>query len=380
MLFNDICGFEKTKRQLLESVKKNRVSHAQLFFGPTGNAKISLALAYAQYLNCLKRTDKDSCGNCNSCIKYKNLTHPDLHFIFPVLKTPEYNKPISDNFIQQWREMVLSNPYFNINNWISNLDVNKKKLKPQIYVHESEDIQKKMMLKNYEANKKVFFVWLPENMNIPAANKLLKTIEEPNPKTVFIMISENVNKIIPTIKSRLQMIRTRRFSIDEASCQVEKTNQPVQNINKLYQLTNGDMGQILFLSRNENEVNQNFEEFVFIMRACYQANIEKISIFTENMSSKNNMQQELFLSYALKIIRDCLLYKYSSELLLIGKKEKDFIANFHQFVNGGNIVQITEEIEEVIRLINRNANPKILFFDLCLKLTKLINSKSKIVN
>ena len=109
--------------------------------------------------------------------------------------------------------------------------MNKKKLKPQIYVHESEDIQKKMMLKNYEANKKVFFVWLPENMNIPAANKLLKTIEEPNPKTVFIMISENINKIIPTIKSRLQMIRTRRFSIEEASCQVEKTNQPEQNIN-----------------------------------------------------------------------------------------------------------------------------------------------------
>jgi DNA polymerase-3 subunit delta' len=380
MLFNDICGFEQTKKQLLESVKKNRVSHAQLFFGPTGNAKISLALAYAQYLNCLKRTDEDSCGNCNSCIKYNNLTHPDLHFIFPVLKTPEYNKPISDNFIQQWREMVLSNPYFNINNWISNLDVNKKKLKPQIYVHESEDVQKKMMLKNYEANKKIFFVWLPENMNIPAANKLLKTIEEPNPKTVFIMISENINKIIPTIKSRLQMIRTRRFSIEEASCQVEKTNQPVQNINELYQLTNGDLGQILFLSRNENEVNQNFEEFVFIMRACYQVNIEKISTFTENMSSKNNMQQELFLSYALKIIRDCMLYKYSSELLLISTKEKDFIANFHQFVNGGNIVQITEEIEEAIRLINRNANPKILFFDLCLKLTRLINSKSKMVN
>lgn len=83
MLFSDIIGQEDIKKKLIQSVRENRIPHAQLFLGPEGSGTLALALAYSQYINCKNRTEHDSCGICPSCIKYSKLTHPDLHFIFP---------------------------------------------------------------------------------------------------------------------------------------------------------------------------------------------------------------------------------------------------------------------------------------------------------
>src|SRR5674476_925221 len=99
MNFAQIPGQKEIKTKLLRSVKEERVSHAQLFAGTEGCGSMALALAYATYISCENRTDTDSCGVCKSCVKYEKLIHPDLHFVFPVIKGKKATDPVSDNYI-----------------------------------------------------------------------------------------------------------------------------------------------------------------------------------------------------------------------------------------------------------------------------------------
>lgn len=374
MRFRNIVGSQKIKEQLLESVKNNRISHSQLFFGPSGNEKILLALAYAQYINCIKKTSEDSCGSCSSCIKHQSLSHPDLHFIFPVLNTKEFKHPISENFLKEWREVIFQNPFLSLEDWIETLKLKTKNTQLQIYKHESEEIQKKIILRNYEAKTKVFFIWLPEKMNTTAANKLLKTIEEPTKQTVFLMVSENIKEILPTIKSRTQLIRTKKPTLKEAQAYLKPEE---KNIDQAYFITDGNVGKILRLQNENFSTEQYLNNFISWMRACYKIDIQGIAKKTNEISQQNNTQQTTFLEYAIKIIRDCLIYNYSEKKLLqTNKKEQEFIKKFARFIHGKNSINMTEKLEETIRFLNRNANSKILFFELSLSIAKLLQIKS----
>ncbi|MCA1746534.1 MAG: DNA polymerase III subunit delta, partial [Bacteroidales bacterium] len=206
MLFRDVLGQEQVKKRLIQSVRDNRISHAQLFFGPEGTGKLPLAIAYAQYMCCEHPSEDDSCGICPSCIKYNKLAHPDLHFAFPVVNTKKgAGKTVSDHFIAQWRETVTTNPYISENQWYGVIDAENKQ--GFISRNESNEVVRKLSLKSYEAPYKVLIIWLAEKMNASAANALLKLIEEPPDRTVFLLVAEHTDQIIPTILSRTQMIR-----------------------------------------------------------------------------------------------------------------------------------------------------------------------------
>ncbi|HKJ78137.1 MAG TPA: hypothetical protein VKA10_01325, partial [Prolixibacteraceae bacterium] len=205
MFFKDVIGQEEVKKRLIKSVKEERVSHAQLFAGPEGTGKLPLALAFAQYVSCRNRQENDSCGECPSCKKYQKLAHPDLHFAFPVFTTKELKKPISDDFIKQWREMVLKSPYFTLSQWLGFL--NNENAQGLIYERESDSITRKLNMKSFESEFKIMVIWLPEKMHKNCSNKLLKLIEEPPNKTFFLLITENEEGIITTIRSRAQLVK-----------------------------------------------------------------------------------------------------------------------------------------------------------------------------
>ena len=205
MLFKDIIGQEEIKKKLIKTVEENRVSHAQLFSGPEGAGSLPLAIAYAQYISCENRSGNDSCGTCHSCFKYSKLIHPDLHFILPVASTPKVKEPLTDKFLEEWRVSFIENPYLNPAEWYKAIGLENKQ--GFINVAESNEIIRKLSLKSYESEYKVVIIWLPEKMNKSAANKLLKIIEEPPSKTLFLMVTENSTNILPTIYSRVQVIR-----------------------------------------------------------------------------------------------------------------------------------------------------------------------------
>ncbi|MDR1459667.1 MAG: DNA polymerase III subunit delta, partial [Bacteroidales bacterium] len=184
MFFNDIIGQEDVKQRLRQSLQEGYVPHARLICGPEGIGKLPLAIAYARYLNCSRRTGKDACGVCPSCVKFNKLTHPDLHFVFPIVKNDKKKKDICDNYLHEWRKFLSENVYFTFNDWLDYIEAENSQ--GTIYAKESSEIIKKLNLKTYEAEYKVMIIWLPEKMHEACSNKLLKMIEEPPAKTIFL--------------------------------------------------------------------------------------------------------------------------------------------------------------------------------------------------
>ena len=105
MKFADVIGQTQIKKQLTDIVKSGRISHTMLFTGPRGSGKFQLALSYAQYLLCENPSETDSCGECPSCKRVSNLEYPDLHLVYPVIKKKSTDKPKSEDFITQFRNL-----------------------------------------------------------------------------------------------------------------------------------------------------------------------------------------------------------------------------------------------------------------------------------
>ena len=377
MLFKDIIGNNAVKKQLTQAVKNNRISHAQLFSGKSGSAKLALAFAYSQYLNCENKTENDSCGFCSSCLKFSNLSHPDLHLIFPVLKMNGVKTPTSDSFVNQWRELILSNQYISINDWIDSFGAeNKTGQHGSIYIDEAASIQRKLSLKNYEAEYRVVLIWMPERMNLTVANKLLKLLEEPPKGTIFILVSEDANNLLPTIISRLQILKILDFNTEDivhyfGGITLEKAKQ-------LKNITDADLGKMIKIQQDSEGILDLFEEFSAWMRLAYKMDAGGISKWVDKISTMGRKHQKLFLSYAIKMIRQCLILNFAnSSLLKTNEKEHAFISKFSPFIHEENSVMIVEEFEKSIKSINRNANAKILFFELSLKMVKFLKVKRK---
>jgi len=379
MLFKEIIGNNSVKKQLIEAVRNNRISHAQLFSGKSGSAKLALALAYAQFLNCENRTAVDSCGICSSCLKFNNLSHPDLHLVIPVLKTKEVQKPVSDHFIGQWRNFIINNYYGSLNGWIDSFGTeNKSGQQGAIYKDEANNIHKKLSLKNYEAEYRVVLIWMPERMNLEVSNKLLKLFEEPPKGTIFLLVTENATRLLPTIISRLQTIKIADFTSEDIVNHFGDKVLSLEKAKQLRNLTNADLGKITqILEDKEGELDL-FTDFSVWMRLTYKMDVQGISKWVDNLSLKGRKQQNLFLSYAIKMVRECLIYNFASNTLLkTNENEFAFLTKFSPFIHEENSVMITEKLEESIRAINRNANAKILFFELSLQMVKFLRLKRK---
>jgi DNA polymerase-3 subunit delta' len=379
MLFKEIIGNNSVKKQLIEAVRNNRISHAQLFSGKSGSAKLALALAYAQFLNCENRTTVDSCGICSSCLKFNNLSHPDLHLVIPVLKTKEVQKPVSDHFIGKWRDFITNNYYGSLNGWIDSFGTeNKTGQQGTIYKDEANNIHKKLSLKNYEAEYRVVLIWMPERMNLEVSNKLLKLFEEPPKGTIFLLITENTNQLLPTIISRLQTIKIADFTAEDIVNHFGEQALSLEKAKQLRNLTNADLGKITqILEEKEGELDL-FSDFSVWMRLTYKMDVQGISKWVDNLSLKGRKQQNLFLSYAIKMVRECLIYNFASDTLLkTNENEFAFLTKFSPFIHEENSVMIIEKLEESIKAINRNANAKILFFELSLQMVKFLRLKRK---
>ena len=114
MFFKDVIGQEEAKQRLIAEVKEGRIPHAQLICGPEGTGKLPLAIAYARYICCENRGEHDACGVCPSCTKFNKLAHPDFHFVFPVIKKKAGKDTVCDDFISEWRQFVMNNPYLTL--------------------------------------------------------------------------------------------------------------------------------------------------------------------------------------------------------------------------------------------------------------------------
>ncbi len=372
MFFKDVVGQQAVKDRLILSVRDERVSHAQLLAGPEGTGKLALALAYAQYVSCLDRSETDSCGVCPSCHKYKKLAHPDLHFVFPVFKIRNITKPTSDDFIHQYREYVLKNPYFTLNQWLSFAGVENSQ--GMIYEKESESIIKKLNLKSFESEFKVMIIWLPEKMNASCSNKLLKIIEEPPSKTLFILVSENEEAIISTIRSRAQLIKIPRIDDDSLKNKLmEMPDVDTELIDEQVHLSNGSFIKALEYLNPDEDNEYFFAKFQELMRFAYKPETLNLIHWAEEIASIGREKQKGFLTYCLKLVREYFVLNLkNSKLVYLNKSEKEWGNKFCPFINERNITLISSEFELTYKHIVMNGNPRIIFLDVALRMAKMI--------
>lgn len=373
MFFKDIVGQSEVKERLVTSARKGLIPHAQLFCGPEGVGKFPLALAYAQYLNCENPTDNDSCGKCASCVKYAHLTHPDLHFVFPIVKKAAKKKEVCDDYIADWREFVKQhNYYFNLTQWLDHIDAENSQ--GLIYAKESEEILRKLSLRIYEAKYKIMIIWLPEKMHESCANKLLKIIEEPTDNTIFLLVSDTPDNIITTIQSRCQRINVHGVAESDI----------VQALESEYNILPDDATTVAHLSKGSylkaletislNEEHKFFFNlFVQMMRASYARNIKEIKTIGNELAAIGRENQKSFLIYSQRMVREYFVSNlHQPEITYLAQDEANFGIRFAPFINERNIVGFMDELALAERHIEQNVNAKMVFFDLCLKITMLI--------
>jgi DNA polymerase-3 subunit delta' len=372
MYFKDVVGQGSVKKRLIQSVRDERISHAQLFSGPEGTGKVAMAIAYAQYISCRNRTETDSCGVCPSCHKYNKLAHPDLHFVFPIFNTPKISKPVSDDFLPQWREMVLNNAYFDLGSWLTYIEA--ENAQGLIYERESDSIYKKLNLKSFESEFKVMIIWLPEKMHTACANKLLKLIEEPPNKTLFILITEDEEDVIGTIRSRAQLVKF-PFIENEAikAALLEIENVDTDLIPDAVHLANGNFIKAkAYLNPGEDEQFY-FQKFQEMMRQAYKREVLEQIQWADEMAKIGRDKQKAFFAFALRMIREYFVMNMKeNSMVYLNQKEKAWGKQFAPFINERNITAFFNEFEKGITHISWNGNPRIIFLDTALRMVRLI--------
>lgn len=377
MQFKDVIGQSAIKQRLIQSVRENHVSHAQLFLGPAGCGKLPLALAYAQYILCPNRTETDSCGTCPTCQKVQKLVHPDLHFVVPTntTKTVKSN-PESDLFMEEWREFVLKNEgYIDESGWYGFLDIENKQ--GYMSVRDAASLLRKLSMKSYEGEYKIAILWMAEKMRTDTANKLLKLLEEPPEKTVFLLIAEDAEELLATIKSRTALVKIP--ALDTASIEIalqQRYGCDPQQARDAAMISEGNWLTACQSFKDFEDHKFFFATFQQWMRLCFRAAYPEIIDFSANIKTIGREKQKELLDYGLRIIRNSLLFNNNlAEIVMLPEDEKTFNSKFAPFVNSANLAQIAEVFDEAIRHIERNGNAQLVFTDMSFQMVRLLKMK-----
>ena len=374
MFFKDVIGQEEAKQRLIREAKEGKIAHARLFCGPEGIGKLPLAIAYARYLSCNNPGEKDACGICPSCVKFNKLAHPDLHFVFPVIKKKSKDT-VSDDFIAEWRELLSQTPYFNLNIWLEEMGAENQQA--QIYVKESDEIIRKLSLKSSQGGYKIMIIWLPEKMNVECSNKLLKLLEEPPSQTIFLLVSEEPDMLLTTIQSRTQ--RFSLYGIEEKY--IAERLQSQYGLQERDAISIGYRSEGNFLKALEsihlNEENKLFFDlFVSLMRLSYQRKIREMKQWSETIAAMGRERQKHFLSYCQRLVRENFIFNFQDpSLIFMNEEEQNFSKRFAPYINEKNVMGIMDELSEAQRHIEQNVNARMVFFDFSLKMIVLLVQK-----
>ena len=356
-MFEQVIGQQDIQQRLMQLVSEERLPHALMLCGPQGCGKKALAIGFAKEL--LKANSKLPTANCQAMLD--KLEHPDLHFTYPTIKLPSMgadHKPVSDDFAAQWHDMVMGGYYFTMTDWLEQMGGENQQA--IITAGESDALIRKLSLKSSQGGYKVSIIWLPERMNIECANKILKLLEEPPSQTVFIMVCEEPEKLLETIRSRVQRIDVKRIDTDSI-CQALKEKRGLSDdmAQRISRMANGSWRQAMELLTADSENELFLDLFQALMRLAYQRKIKELKQWSEQLASMGRERQKRFLTYFLRLIRENFMYNFQQgDLCYMSQREP-----------------ITELVDRAIRDIGQNANAKIVFFDMALQMIVLLIQK-----
>ncbi len=403
MQFQSITGHKETKEQLVQMVQHNRLSHALLFLGKEGSGALQLALAFAQYITCDKvngrqttkpaepslfgdpepqttnlkqQTTNDSCGICPACKKAAEFIHPDIHFSYPVIPSKPGDKPISADYIKEWREFIKQQPYGNVYDWLQFIEAENKQ--GNITSEECNDIIRKMNLKSFEAEYKILVLWMPEYLT-KNGNKLLKLIEEPPPNTVFIFVAENDELILPTILSRTQLVKIPLHTSQELEAALElQDGVSPDKARQVAAVAEGNYREALHMLQHADDDWQALlrEWLNAILKTGPVAQVKWI----EDAAKLGREKQKQFLKYFIHLLEQAIRQRaLQSTVNQHESSDYDFALRLNKICSVGQQEAIINELDKASYYIERNANPKMLFHALSIKLYHIISNKSVIL-
>ena len=401
MQFKAITGQTRVQQRLTDLVQNNRLSHALLFLSREGSGALQIALAFSQYLVCEKVntslkgnkmpslfgevpttvqqepvTWTDACGECAACIKAQQFIHPDIHYSYPVVPKKGADKPLSSDYIKEWREFLVKEPYGNAYDWLQFIGAENKQ--GNITAHECNDILHQLSLKSFESDYKIHIMWMPEYLG-NEGNKLLKLIEEPPADTVFIMVAENESLILPTILSRCQLVKIPPVPVDamEESL-VQQYKLSVQQAKGLAGMSAGNFREALQLMQHAEEDWQHLlrEWLNAILKTGPGAQVKWI----EEISRLGREKQKQFLRYFNHLLAQSIRLQIIGEsgMKHIADKEKDFMLRLNKLAGIGSQKVMVEELDKAVYYIERNANARLLFHALTIKLYHIMKDKALI--
>ena len=370
MLFSDIIGQSEIKKRLIKNITTRQIPHSLLLCGSSGTGKLALAIAFIQYLLCRNRDGNDACGECPSCKKTAQLTHPDVHFAFPVIKNKK--KEICDDYLPEWREMVLNSPYFTNDQWLDFIEAGNSQ--GIISAREGSEIFRKLSLKSLEAGYKCMIIWLPEKMHEVCANKLLKLIEEPYDKTLFVLVSDEPEQILPTILSRTQRIQVKPIPEQVIEKQLlEKFHIDGESARRISRIANGNYIKACEMISLSDEKEEYLALFTAAMRNSWKRDIAAMKQWSEQIAAIGREKQKSFLQYFQHYLRENFIYNlHRPQLNYMTMDEENFSISFARFINERNIELFIEEVEKAEKEVGQNVNAKMVFFDLSLKIAVLL--------
>ncbi len=367
MKFSDVKGQEELKSGLRQFYNQNRLSHALMLCEKAGYGALPLVLAFIQYMCCKNRTEEDSCGVCPSCGKISKMIHADLHFAVPVNSTkkiPSDKKPVTDHFIDKWRESVIKNPYLSEEEWYSEIEIEEKS--GNISVSEAAAITKKLSLRSYEGGDKFMVIWLPENMNREASNKLLKLLEEPPAGTYFFLISQSPESIISTITSRCQMIFMKPESTEVLSS-ILKQEFSLNHDDSLTwcRISGGSYGQAVRLIKGSQADTAFFEYTDKLLEYSFNKNLTELIKHWEEIASIGRERQKQLCVYALEMLRKIYVTKLGkTEISNATSTEKERINYWAGRLPEEFYEKAYLNLNKCISDLERNVNSKLVFSDL----------------
>ena len=369
MAFEQVIGQREAQERLMQMVGEDRLPHAIMLCGPQGCGKLALAVGFAQVLLSTPSPSP------NTQAMLAKLEHPDLHFTYPTIKLPSMgsdHKPVSDDFAKEWHELIMAGPYFTMNEWLEQMGGENQQA--IITAGESDDLIRKLSLKSSQGGYKISIIWLPERMNIECANKILKLLEEPPSQTVFLMVCQEPDHLLETIRSRVQRIDIKRIADDDIRQALrEKRGLTDDMAQRIARMANGSWLKALEMLSSDSENELFLDMFQSLMRLAYQRKIKELKAWSERMATMGREKQKRFLNYFLRLIRENFMFNFhQEELCYMTQREEDFARNFARFINEKNVVEMNELFTRVNRDIGQNANAKIEFFDMALKVVMLL--------
>ncbi len=366
MIFAAEIGHKELQEKIWQAYQQNKLSHAYLFHGPEGCAKELFALHLAKLLNSPIENGQPDLESPQAH-KVLSLQHPDVKLIFPTpAKTNLKDDELQEVYLEKARNPFRSTLFPGKNTFIG--------------IDTIRELKKESGFKLYEGMRKVFIISQADQMRVEAANALLKLLEEPPANLVLILTTANIHRILPTIKSRCQLLRFERLPEQVISTLVHRYVPDVDEaaLPNIIRLAGYNLRQIMdFLEKDILPLRDKAIEFLRKVVLIHRTQ-ELLEIVEPLGAPKNREEARILLRFLLYWFQDILYLQKlpNSEDLLYNRDQVETLKKFMAYTPDADISAIASEIERALQQLNdpRNFNPLLILTTLAIKLNQSLRN------